>query len=119
MGEVRIKRVYEAADKADGFRVLVDRLWPRGLSKAKAGLDLWLKEVAPSADLRRWWHHDPERFDQFAQRYQAELDANPQAVGQLLDLASSQPTLTLLYGAKDKELNQAIVLRAYLERRLG
>lgn len=108
-----IKRIYEPADPADGFRVLVDRLWPRGVSKARADLGLWLKEVAPSTELRTWWDHDPARLAEFTARYRAELDQNP-AVGELVDILDSHPVVTLLYGAHDPVLNQAAVLRDYL-----
>lgn len=109
----RIKRIYEPADPADGFRVLVDRLWPRGVSKARADLGLWLKEIAPSTELRTWWHHDPTEWTEFTTRYRAELDQNP-AVGELLDILDSHPVVTLLYGAHDPALNQAVALRDYL-----
>jgi DNA-3-methyladenine glycosylase len=110
-----IKRVYDAPSADDGFRVLVDRLWPRGVSKAKARLDLWLKEVAPSADLRTWFGHDPERFDSFREKYEAEL-AGSAEVAQLHALEAEHGKVTLLYGAHDPEHNQAVVLRAYLLR---
>ena len=109
----RIKRVYETAEPADGYRVLVDRLWPRGLSKDAAALDQWLPEVAPSAELRKWWNHDPDRLDEFATRYRAELDANP-AAESLREIGREHESVTLLYGARDPRLNQAVVLRDYL-----
>ncbi|MFT4295265.1 MAG: DUF488 family protein [Micropruina sp.] len=109
----RIKRVYEPAETSDGYRVLVDRLWPRGLSKDAAALDRWLPEAAPSTELRTWWHHDPELLDEFAARYRAELDANP-AVDTLRAIGRTHPRVTLLYGARDSRLNQAAVLRDYL-----
>lgn len=116
--KVRIKRVYEDASDDDGARVLVDRLWPRGVSKERAALDDWLKDAAPTPDLRTWWDHDPERMDEFAQRYRAELadgnDAAADAVARLRDLASGSGGVTLLYGAKDPEVNHAKVLRNYL-----
>lgn len=108
-----IKRIYEPAAASDGFRVLVDRLWPRGISKQKADLGLWLKEIAPSTDLRTWWDHDPARLDEFATRYRAELDQNP-AVAELTAVLEAHPVVTLLYGARDPVLNQAAVLRDYL-----
>ncbi len=111
---VLIKRVYESADDADGFRVLVDRLWPRGVSKEQAHVDLWLKEVAPSTDLRHWFHHEERLFDEFATRYRAELDANADVVAELRDVVGQHPVVTLLYGAKDEQHNQAVVLRDYL-----
>ncbi|MFE6235826.1 DUF488 domain-containing protein [Cellulosimicrobium sp. NPDC057862] len=111
---VRIKRVYEPAEEDDGFRVLVDRLWPRGETKEKARVDLWLKEVAPSTELRRWFHHEERLFDEFAERYRAELDANGEAVGELRDVVGQHRVVTLVYGAKDEQHNQAVVLRDYL-----
>jgi uncharacterized protein YeaO (DUF488 family) len=93
--------------------VLVDRLWPRGITRERAALDLWLKDAAPSPDLRVEWHHDPQRFDEFAARYRTELDANP-AVDELLTLAHTHATVTLLFAARDPEVNHAAVLRAYL-----
>ncbi|KAE8130282.1 MULTISPECIES: DUF488 domain-containing protein [Bifidobacterium] len=119
---IAIKRIYDAvddsADSDDGYRVLVDRLWPRGISKVKAGLDLWLKEAGPSTELRKWFGHDPERFEEFRARYVQELDDNP-AVGDLLDICRTHDVVTLLYGAKDPEHNQAVVLRDYLNAALG
>jgi DNA-3-methyladenine glycosylase len=110
---IQIKRIYDAPDKSDGYRVLVDRLWPRGVSKEKAALDEWLKEVAPSNELRTWFGHQPERFDGFKTKYQAELDANP-AVKQLKDLIKTHDKVTLLYGAHDPDQNQAKVLLDYI-----
>ncbi len=107
-----IKRIYEPAAATDGYRVLVDRLWPRGLAKSAAQLDDWLKDVAPSPELRHWFGHDPARFSAFEQRYRAELDENP-AVATLLERAAAG-RLTLLYGARDETHNQARVLAAYL-----
>jgi uncharacterized protein YeaO (DUF488 family) len=114
----RTKRVYEPAAGDDGFRVLVDRLWPRGLTHERAAADLWLKDAAPSPALRTQWHHDPARFDQFAARYRAELDTNP-AVDELLDLVRAHGTVTLLFAARDPQVNHAVVLRAHLEEALA
>ncbi|MGO1539417.1 MAG: DUF488 domain-containing protein [Leucobacter sp.] len=122
--DVRIKRVYEPAERQDGVRVLVDRLWPRGISKEDAALDQWSKDVAPSADLRKSWHaeHDPHsspHFHAFAEAYREELQRDPasSALDDLIELARSSSRLTLLYGAKDTEVNHAVVLRdALLER---
>lgn len=113
MGEVRIRRAYDAAEPSDGFRVLVDRLWPRGISKERAALDAWMKDVAPTPELRRWWDHDPVRFDQFASRYRAELDGDP-AVDELRAAIAAHPVVTLVYGAKDPRVNHAAVLRDHL-----
>jgi uncharacterized protein YeaO (DUF488 family) len=112
---IAIKRVYEPADPGDGFRVLVDRLWPRGESRERAAIDLWLKDVAPSPELRRWWNHDPARMDEFAARYDAELDENP-AVATLRAVAEEHAVVTLLYGAKDPYVNHARVLLEHLDQ---
>ncbi|MDI6910662.1 DUF488 domain-containing protein [Nocardioides sp.] len=110
---VRIKRVYDDPAKADGHRVLVDRVWPRGLSKADAAYDEWLKDVGPSTDLRRWFGHDPERFTEFAERYRAELDGSD-ALARLRAIRDEHRVVTLLFGARDTEHNQAVVLRDLL-----
>jgi uncharacterized protein YeaO (DUF488 family) len=110
----QIKRVYEPAKPSDGIRVLVDRLWPRGVSKAKAKLDHWMKDVAPSPQLRTWFGHKPERFAEFRKRYREELAANP-AVAELRKLGKNR-RVTLLYGARDPKINQAVVLQAALKR---
>ena len=112
---VKLKRVYEAAAASDGYRVLVDRLWPRGLKKETAAIDLWLKDIAPSTELRHWFGHEPEKFPQFRKLYEAQLKTNP-AVAELRALAKQHKTITLLYGARDTEHNQAVVLQAYLEK---
>ena len=111
---VHIKRIYDEAEKRDGFRVLIDRLWPRGVSRQRAALDLWLKDVAPSPDLRAWFDHRPDRFVEFSARYTTELDANP-AVDELRQIAETHPTVTLLYGAKSPEINHAVVLAKFLD----
>jgi uncharacterized protein YeaO (DUF488 family) len=108
-----IKRVYEPVSRTDGARVLVDRVWPRGVSKKAAGLTLWLKDVAPSTALRKWFNHDPERWDEFRKRYGAELKDNPEAVNQLKDLLK-KGRVTLLYSAKDTDHNQAKALAQHL-----
>lgn len=111
---VKLKRVYEPATPADGKRVLVDRLWPRGVAKAKAGIDLWLKEAAPSTELRKWFAHDPEKWPEFQKRYRAELKGSA-ALATLRELAR-EGDLTLLYAAKDQEHNEAVVLQRLLSR---
>ena len=111
---VVLKRAYEPVAPDDGQRVLVDRLWPRGVSKEKAAIDLWLKEIAPSTALRQWFGHDPALWDEFQSRYRAELDANGEVVEQLRDVIRAGKT-TLIYGAKDEVHNDAVVLAAYLE----
>lgn len=113
---VRIKRVYEPASAHDGARVLVDRVWPRGISKEEAGLARWMKEIAPSTRLRQWFNHDPQRWEQFQREYAQELDANDDAVSQLLTLCAAGP-VTLLYGARDEAHNNALVLQRYLAGR--
>ncbi len=113
---IRLKRIYDDPAAEDGLRVLVDRLWPRGVSKERARIDLWLKEVAPSTELRRWFHHEAPLYDEFRARYEAELDAAPAAVGELRELVRAHPVVTLLVGARDPELSQGSVLREYLER---
>lgn len=117
LAPIRIKRVYDPPDVSDGTRILVDRLWPRGLSKEKAALGCWLKDIAPSPELRVWFGHDPERYDEFAHRYQAELAANKEEVSRLEDLVRQGP-VTLLYAAHDVDHNHAMVLSAYLSRRM-
>ena len=115
---IQIKRVYDAPAPGDGRRILVDRLWPRGMSRQRAALDGWLKDAAPSTSLRRWYGHDPERFDAFRQRYQAELSTLPAACAAVKALRgmAREGTLTLLYAAKDAHINHAAVLRDYLAR---
>ena len=112
-----IKRVYEAASPDDGERILVDRLWPRGLSKEKAAIDIWEKDVAPSAALRKWFGHDPDKFDDFRNKYRKELEDN-QAIKRLEDMIhylGKDKKVTLLFGAKDENHNQAAVLKEYLD----
>ncbi len=106
---IKLKRVYELPDTKDGERVLVDRLWPRGLTKEKARVDLWLKEIAPSTELRRWFGHDPAKWTEFKRRYRAELKRNKEQVARLKDEMEKGP-MTLLYGARDEEHNEAVVL---------
>lgn len=113
--KLRTKRVRERPAKADGRRVLVDRLWPRGLSREDAGLDAWVKSIAPSNALRKWYGHDPEKWDAFRERYFAELDANPDGVAELRD-ALGHGTATLLFDTKEERWNNAAALREYLER---
>ena len=115
--DIRLKRIYDPPDQTDGARVLVDRLWPRSVRKETADLTLWLKEIAPSAELRRWFGHDPERFVEFSRRYRAELSANKDAVSRLDGLIRAGP-VTLLYAARDTEHNQARVLSDYLKARV-
>lgn len=111
--KILIKRIYEPAAKSDGFRVLVDRLWPRGLSKENAKLDLWLPDIGPSTELRQWFKHDQERWDEFQRRYYAELKGKTELVAELMGWAKNG-MVTLLYSAKDEQHNQAVALRSYL-----
>ncbi|MGC1272864.1 MAG: DUF488 domain-containing protein [Planctomycetaceae bacterium] len=113
---IRLKRVYEAPSQEDGERILVERLWPRGCTKERAAVDLWLKDIAPSPELRRWFGHDPARWDQFQKRYQAELQEKPDIV-QLLRQKGTDGTLTLIFAARDLEHNSALVLKQYLQSR--
>lgn len=118
MMDISVRRVYDPPQDSDGWRVLVDRLWPRGTSKAKARVDLWDRDVTPSKELRGWFGHIPERFPEFRERYVAELDANPAAASLLEDLRL-RDRITLVFAAKDVEHNNAVVLRDWLLARLG
>ena len=118
MDIVRVKRVYEPIHKSDGPRFLVERFWPRGVKKEKLKLEAWLKDAAPSDGLRRWFGHDPAKWEEFQQRYRAELQANPGTWQPLIE-AAREGNVTLLYSARDTEHNNAIVLKAYLEGRLA
>ncbi len=111
---IKLKWVYEIFEKDDGYRVLVDRLWPRGISKEKAHLGLWLKEIGPSDGLRKWFGHDPKKWDEFEKRYIRELKTKKELVGQLKDLEKKHKTITLLYSAHDTEHNQAVALLKFL-----
>ncbi len=110
---VSLKRVYEPPKRSDGTRILVDRLWPRGLTKEKARVDIWLKDVAPSTELRKWFGHDPEKWNEFRKRYRAELRDRKEALA-ALRAAAKKSQVTLLFGAKDTEHNEAVILRHYL-----
>lgn len=116
MKAVAIKRIYENASEKDGYRILVDRLWPRGVSKEEAKLDEWLKDIAPSTELRKWFDHIEERFPEFSKRYEAELDLKNVEIERLRAIAKKQQ-LTLLYSAKNEEFNQAVVLCKYLNKK--
>ena len=110
---MKIKRAYAPVEETDGYRILVDRLWPRGISKEKAKIDLWMKSVAPSSDLRKWFGHVPERFPEFTKRYKAEL-AESGALDDLRKVLSEHPDATLLFAAHDEEHNNAVVLKELL-----
>src|SRR5690606_33597092 len=112
--EIQIKRAYEPPSPADGYRVLVDRIWPRGVTRNEAALDQWARELAPSTELRKWFAHDPDRWDEFQKRYRAELESYAQELDELRERAL-EGKLTLVYGAKDVTHNQAQVLKQILE----
>ena len=115
MATIRLKRVYEKPSRNDGLRILVDRLWPRGLTKERAAVNLWLKDVAPSTELRKWFGHDPARWKEFQIRYRKELREQKDAIN-LLKKKIMEHTVTLVYGARDEEHNEAIVLKRMVER---
>jgi uncharacterized protein YeaO (DUF488 family) len=112
---LKLKRVYEKPSKEDGFRILVERLWPRGLTKDRAGVDLWLKEVAPSPELRKWYSHDPAKWEEFRRRYEKELEKKTNEIDLLLDKCR-EGTVTLVYAAHDEEHNSALLLKQHLEQ---
>jgi len=112
--QIRLKRAYEPPERDDGVRLLVERLWPRGLTKEKAKIDEWFKEVAPSQELRKWYGHDPEKWEAFRRRYLDELRANPDEVNRLRARLKEGP-VTFVYAAKDEKRNSALLLKAYLE----
>jgi uncharacterized protein YeaO (DUF488 family) len=113
---IRLKRVYLPQSPDDGVRILVDRLWPRGLTRQRAAIDLWLKDIAPSTDLRKWFAHDPAKWPEFQKRYRAELRKNPAPLNTLRQKARAGP-ITLLFAAKDEQHNEAVVLKALLQRK--
>ncbi len=114
---IKIKRVYNPPDKNDCFRILVDRLWPRGMSKDKAALDLWMKEVAPSNELRQWFSHEPEKWEEFQKRYEKELSTKRVLTDQIKKIEKERSTITLVYSARDTEHNNAATLKAILEQK--
>jgi uncharacterized protein YeaO (DUF488 family) len=111
---IALKRVYEKPAESDGKRILVDRLWPRGLTKEKAKVDIWLKDIAPSTELRQWFNHEPSKWPEFKKRYRAEMSSNKPALSVLNDLLTGEK-VTILYGAKDEEHNEAVVIKEYFE----
>jgi len=113
---IRIKRIYEPATEEDGFRILIDRLWPRGIKKEKAKIDMWLKEIAPSNELRKWFSHDPEKWKEFKKKYAKELAAKPELLKKMRQIEREKGTVTLLYSARDLEHNNAATLKAVLEK---
>jgi uncharacterized protein YeaO (DUF488 family) len=112
---ILLKRVYDTSSKTDGYRVLVDRLWPRGLSKEKAQVDYWLKEIAPSHELRKWFHHDTTRWEEFKKRYREELKTKQDLLKEIHNYEKQHKVVTLLFGAKDTLHNEAILLKERLE----
>ncbi len=112
--KISVKRIYEGYSPQDGIRILVDRLWPRGIKKEEAKIDLWLKEIAPSNELRNWFSHDQEKWNEFRKKYFGELKKKMSLCEELL--SNGKSSFTLLYGAKDKEHNQAVVLKEFLEK---
>lgn len=114
---LKLERIYTKPADLDGYRLLVDRLWPRGISKVNAHLDDWVKEIGPSTELRRWFNHDVEKYPEFVKKYRAELDANPITADFITQVATQLKTtnVILLFGAKDEQHNQAVVLKSYLE----
>ena len=114
---IKIERIYEPSQYPESFRVLVDRLWPRGVSKERAAVDLWLKEIAPSDGLRTWYQHEPAKWNEFKSRYFAELDENSEWVDQLRQVVAEHAEVTFLYSSKERELNNAYALLEYLMKR--
>lgn len=114
---IKIKRVYEKPEKVDGWRVLVDRLWPRGIKKEDAHVDVWMRDVAPSDALRKWFGHEPEKWGEFQKRYRSELAKKKELIAELKKMEKEHGALTLLFGAKDEEHNQAVVLADGLKSR--
>lgn len=108
---ITIKRIYDQSETKDGFRILVDRLWPRGMTKEKAKIDLWLKEIAPSNELRKWFSHDPEKWDDFVKKYKKELKDKQELLKTIKQLEKNEGAITLLYAAKDEKHNEAVVLK--------
>ncbi len=112
---IKIKRVYDKPEAGDGVRILVERLWPRGLSKKNAHVDKWLKDIAPSTELRKWFSHDPSKWEEFRRRYYRELDKNRDAVNELLGITVGN-AVTFVYGSREKEYNSALALKSYIEK---
>jgi uncharacterized protein YeaO (DUF488 family) len=113
---IKTKRIYEPSTKEDGFRILVDRLWPRGISKDRAKIDLWLREIGPSDDLRKWFAHDPAKWEEFKRKYEAELRAKGELANRIKQAEKDYGTVTLLYSAKDATHNQAVALSSLIKR---
>jgi uncharacterized protein YeaO (DUF488 family) len=118
MTTINVKRIYDRWDIKDGLRILVDRLWPRGVRHSTANIDIWMKNVAPTKELRKWYSHDPEKWVEFKERYKKELKDNG-AFEKLVKLTTTTETITLIYASKDDSHNNAVVLKGYLEKRLA
>lgn len=116
--KILLKRAYVSADKDDGFRILVDRIWPRGVHKDFAKIDCWAKDVTPTTSLRKWFSHDPEKWLEFKKKYRAELNAAPKAIDEFLHLLQEHGNVTFVYGAKDTEHTHALILREYMKEKL-
>jgi uncharacterized protein YeaO (DUF488 family) len=116
-GMIKTKRIYESPAEEDGFRILVDRLWPRGVQKEKAKIDLWLKEIAPSDELRKWFSHDPEKWEEFKKKYAKELATKQELLNEIRQTEKEKGTVTLLYSARDTEHNNAVALKIILEKK--
>lgn len=114
--EIHLKRIYEPGNRDDGFRIFVDRLWPRGLKKSEAGVDLWIRDIAPTTELRKWFNHDPQRWTEFVADYNFQLRKNEKVAAELIDLIKIHKKVSLLYAAKDEEHNNALVLKRYLDK---
>lgn len=112
---IKVKRIYKKPDEHDGFRILVDRLWPRGISKDEARVDLWFKEVAPSSELRKWFAHDPQKWEEFKRKYREELKKKKQLLKKIKELEKEKGIITLLFSARDEEHNNAVALREILK----
>jgi uncharacterized protein YeaO (DUF488 family) len=115
---IKLERIYDNPKGGDAFRILVDRLWPRGLSKDKVRVDLWLKDIAPSNSLRKWFGHDEKKWDEFKRKYFKELDKNNDAVNTIIKTAQEQNSITLLYATKEERFNNAVALKEYLEEKI-
>jgi len=115
LAKIRVKRAHEEPSPSDGYRILVDRLWPRGLTKDRLQLNMWTKDIAPSSELRRWFGHDPEKWREFTSRYFAELNANPLAVNTLLSCLHKESRVTFVFGSKEEKFNNAVALKNYFE----
>jgi uncharacterized protein YeaO (DUF488 family) len=113
---IHLKRAYEPPSKSDGYRILVERLWPRGLTKDRAAIDLWMKEIAPSPELRKWFSHDPVKWDEFQRRYRDELTKNQESINRLRELLENHDSITFVYAARDEQHNSARLLKEFIER---